>query len=597
MIARLGRLPVARRASGSSTTPSTSSTATATTPSYALACLRRRGRGGRRERHALRHQRRQPARADRRGDRGGRRARSARRRGRASTRTTTPSARSPTRWPRSRRARRLVQGTINGYRRALRQRQPGLDPPDLQLKLGYGVRRRRAARAADRDRALRRRAAATSRPDPDQPYVGRNAFAHKGGMHVAGVSADARTFEHIDPALVGNQRELLVSELSGKGDDPRRSAERGRARARRRGGAAGGRRGSRSASTAATTSRRPTPPSSCCCARRPASYEPLFRLESFRVIAEKRADGKVETEATIKIWVDGERYVRTAEGNGPVNALDRALRGAIADRPSAPRRHRAGQLQGPDPRRDTTAPARSRACCSTPPTASGSGARSASRRTSSRPPGRRCRLARVRVPARWRRTGGATPDEPEPSRSRSRGRRSARARRSWCSRCCARAGSRWARCWSASSATSPPGSGSSDAVAVSSGTAALHLGVRALGLGRGRRGRDQPVQLRRLGQLPPLRGRAAGLLRRRPGHPQPRSGGRRGGGRRAHGRDPAGPHLRLPGRHAGARGDRRRHGLGILEDACEALGAVDAEGRRSALAATSPPSPSTPTSS
>ena len=62
-----------------------------------------------------------------------------------------------------------------------------------------------------------------------------------------------------------------------------------------------------------------------------ASYEPLFRLESFRVITEKREDGKVQTEATIKIWVDGERYVRTAEGNGPVNALDTALRDAIAD--------------------------------------------------------------------------------------------------------------------------------------------------------------------------------------------------------------------------------------------------------------------------
>jgi 2-isopropylmalate synthase len=60
-------------------------------------------------------------------------------------------------------------------------------------------------------------------------------------------------------------------------------------------------------------------------------YEPLFRLESWRAIVEKRADGKVETEATIKIWVDGERHVRTAEGNGPVNALDRALRAAIAE--------------------------------------------------------------------------------------------------------------------------------------------------------------------------------------------------------------------------------------------------------------------------
>src|SRR5690606_16146127 len=65
--------------------------------------------------------------------------------------------------------------------------------------------------------------------------------------------------------------------------------------------------------------------------REAGAYEPLFRLESFRVITEKRANGKVETEATIKIWVGGQRYVRTAEGNGPVNALDKALRAAITD--------------------------------------------------------------------------------------------------------------------------------------------------------------------------------------------------------------------------------------------------------------------------
>lgn len=60
-------------------------------------------------------------------------------------------------------------------------------------------------------------------------------------------------------------------------------------------------------------------------------HERLFTLESWRVIVEQRADGQVETEATIKIWIDGERLVRTAEGNGPVNALDNALRSAIVE--------------------------------------------------------------------------------------------------------------------------------------------------------------------------------------------------------------------------------------------------------------------------
>src|SRR5207253_1273008 len=65
--------------------------------------------------------------------------------------------------------------------------------------------------------------------------------------------------------------------------------------------------------------------------RETGDYEPLFRLESWRVIAEKREDGRVMTEATIKIWVQGERFVRTAEGNGPVHALDKALREAISE--------------------------------------------------------------------------------------------------------------------------------------------------------------------------------------------------------------------------------------------------------------------------
>ena len=60
-------------------------------------------------------------------------------------------------------------------------------------------------------------------------------------------------------------------------------------------------------------------------------YEPLFRLESWRVIVEQNALGNLDTEATIKLWLDGERHVRSAEGNGPVNALDRALRAAIGE--------------------------------------------------------------------------------------------------------------------------------------------------------------------------------------------------------------------------------------------------------------------------
>ena len=134
--------------------------------------------------------------------------------------------------------------------------------PALQLKLGYEcVAAGAAARGSPRPRTSWTRSP-TSRPNPNQPYVGRNAFAHKGGMHVAGVMPDARTFEHVDPAAVGNDRALLISELSGKGtvQAPRR-AGRARARRRRRRARGGARQGARA--RAATSSRPPTAPSTC----------------------------------------------------------------------------------------------------------------------------------------------------------------------------------------------------------------------------------------------------------------------------------------------------------------------------------------------
>src|SRR6185312_170905 len=155
------------------------------------------------------------------------------------------------------------------------------------------------------------------------------AFAHKAGMHVAGVRSDARTFEHVTPEVVGNRRETLVSELSGKGAVLERA------------GQAGIRLDSAAAVRAVERLKalehrgyhfEAADASFDLLLRKEAGdYVPLFRLESFRVITEKREDGKVQTEATIKIWASGERIVKTAEGNGPVNALDRALRDAIAD--------------------------------------------------------------------------------------------------------------------------------------------------------------------------------------------------------------------------------------------------------------------------
>jgi 2-isopropylmalate synthase len=223
---------------------------------------------------------------------------------------------------------RQVQGTMNGYGERCGNANLVTIVPALQLKLGYDCVDPGRLRSLTETAHLVDEICNVA-PNPNQPYVGRNAFAHKGGMHVAGIMADARTFEHMDPGVVGNDRSLLISELSGKGTVQARADERGldldeatagrvveRIKALEHGGyqfeAADG--------SFDLLIRRET-----------GDYEPLFRLEAWRVLVEKREDGKVQTEATIKIWVGGERYLRTAEGNGPVNALDKALRSAIGE--------------------------------------------------------------------------------------------------------------------------------------------------------------------------------------------------------------------------------------------------------------------------
>ncbi len=224
---------------------------------------------------------------------------------------------------------RLVQGTVNGYGERCGNANLASILPALQLKMGFEVV------TAEQLRGLTPTAhfldeVCNMAADPDQAYVGRNAFAHKAGMHAAGVATDASTFEHLDPAAVGNGREILPSELSGKATI-RSEAERA------------GLEVDDEAATRAVESLKQrehrgyhyeaAPASFELLLRREAgSYSPLFTLESFRVTTEKRAGGEVETEATIKVEVDGERYVKVAEGNGPVNALDRALRAAIVDR-------------------------------------------------------------------------------------------------------------------------------------------------------------------------------------------------------------------------------------------------------------------------
>lgn len=221
-----------------------------------------------------------------------------------------------------------VQGTVNGYGERTGNANLITILPNLQLKMGLQcVEPGRLAHLTETAHMIDE--ICNMQPDNTAPYVGLDAFAHKGGLHVAGMLEDTSTFEHVDPAIVGNDRNILISELSGRGTVQARADAAGldidqAAAARvvekvKELEAAGYHFEAADASF------------DLLIRRQTGNYEPLFELEGWRTIVEKSADGAVTTEATIKIWVDGERFLRTAEGNGPVNALDKALRAAIGE--------------------------------------------------------------------------------------------------------------------------------------------------------------------------------------------------------------------------------------------------------------------------
>jgi 2-isopropylmalate synthase len=167
-------------------------------------------------------------------------------------------------------------------------------------------------------------------PDAHQPYVGASAFATKAGLHASGLAKMAGAYEHVDPARVGNARRLLVSELAGRSTVVLKGRELGIDLE--------GNADLASQILAAVKDLEhvgyhfeAADASLELLMRRHAGTErEFFRLESFRVLVEKREGGEISSEATVKIWARGERHIATAEGNGPVNALDGALRIALA---------------------------------------------------------------------------------------------------------------------------------------------------------------------------------------------------------------------------------------------------------------------------
>lgn len=221
-----------------------------------------------------------------------------------------------------------IHGTINGYGERCGNANLCTIIPNLQLKMGIEVITPEQLKGLTK---LSRFIAelANIAPADQQPYVGFNAFAHKGGIHVDAVSKMPATYEHADPEKLGNQRRILVSELSGRSNISLKT-------------------------TGNNIKLDKNCPETAAILRRIKEmehygyqfegaegsfellilkmmkvYTPLFKLEGFRMIIEKREDGELYSEATIKVRVGSEQVHTAAEGNGPVNALDNALRKAL----------------------------------------------------------------------------------------------------------------------------------------------------------------------------------------------------------------------------------------------------------------------------
>jgi 2-isopropylmalate synthase len=230
---------------------------------------------------------------------------------------------------------RQVQGTLNGLGERCGNANLVTLIPTLALKLGYatGVDDAAMKRLTHISRFLDERL--NRSPDRHAAYVGESAFAHKGGLHVSAVEKDPRSYEHIDPALVGNRRHVVVSDQAGRSnliarlreidiavepDHPKLGALLDEVKAREFAGFA---------YDGAEASFE-------LLARRTLGSVPeYFRLQSFRVLDERRWNARGElitlSEATIKVEIGGRQIMTVAEGNGPVNALDAALRKALTE--------------------------------------------------------------------------------------------------------------------------------------------------------------------------------------------------------------------------------------------------------------------------
>ena len=223
-----------------------------------------------------------------------------------------------------------VQCTANGYGERTGNADLFVVVPNLQLKLGIDCLPDGALQETVRiSHAIAE--IANIAPNTHQPYAGWASFAHKAGLHASALKVNADLYNHIDPSVVGNQQNVLVTEMAGRASIELKGAELGHDLS-----------GKPEVVSRVVEQVKVLESQGWSFEAADASFELLilgseskelsFGVESWRTIVEQDADGVVRTEATVKIHLDGERIISTAEGNGPVNALDRALRRAIVQK-------------------------------------------------------------------------------------------------------------------------------------------------------------------------------------------------------------------------------------------------------------------------
>ena len=231
---------------------------------------------------------------------------------------------------------RQVQGTLNGIGERCGNANLVSLIPSLMLKMGFetNISEENLARLTYVSRMVDD--ILNRVPNAHSAYVGEAAFAHKGGLHVSAMAKDTSSYEHIAPELVGNERQILVSDKAGRSNVVNSLKATGLLEA-----------ADKEAINALVDIVKERETLGYAYENAAASFELLarkklqdvpdfFNLESFRVVDERRfnAEGTLVTisEATVKLEVEGARRVAIGEGNGPVNALDAALRSALTER-------------------------------------------------------------------------------------------------------------------------------------------------------------------------------------------------------------------------------------------------------------------------